>query len=85
MLEDEEDFEGSGFNDEMMSNGFGNGNGDEEEEEEDDDSLVYFVIEESTGYMAPTLKILSILHTLLSFLCIIGYNCLKVRTNISVC
>ncbi|XP_072885345.1 ryanodine receptor 1-like isoform X1 [Hemitrygon akajei] len=78
VVEDEEDFEAAGFEDDMISTGFGNGNGDEEEEEEDEDSLVYFVLEESTGYMAPTLKILSILHTLLSFLCIIGYNYLKV-------
>eukprot|EP00061_Rhincodon_typus_P018969 g48375.t1 len=79
-LEDEEDLEGPGFEDDMVSVGFGNGNGngDEEEEEDDEDSLVYFVLEESTGYMAPTLKALSILHTLLSFLCIIGYNYLKV-------
>ncbi|XP_007909260.1 ryanodine receptor 1 isoform X6 [Callorhinchus milii] len=78
VLEDEESFEEAGFEDDSGGSGFGNGNGGEEEEEEDDNSLVYFVLEESTGYMAPTLKFLSVLHTLISFLCIIGYNCLKV-------
>uniref|UniRef100_A0A8C3P7U1 Ryanodine receptor 1 n=1 Tax=Chrysemys picta bellii TaxID=8478 RepID=A0A8C3P7U1_CHRPI len=42
------------------------------------DSVVYFFLEESTGYMQPTLQFLSITHTLVAFLCIIGYNCLKV-------
>uniref|UniRef100_A0A8C3HTJ9 Ryanodine receptor 1 n=1 Tax=Chrysemys picta bellii TaxID=8478 RepID=A0A8C3HTJ9_CHRPI len=41
-------------------------------------SVVYFFLEESTGYMQPTLQFLSITHTLVAFLCIIGYNCLKV-------
>uniref|UniRef100_A0A8K9UIP4 Ryanodine receptor 2 n=1 Tax=Oncorhynchus mykiss TaxID=8022 RepID=A0A8K9UIP4_ONCMY len=39
---------------------------------------VHFVLEESTGYMEPTLRILAILHTVISFCCIIGYYCLKV-------
>uniref|UniRef100_A0A1A8C289 Ryanodine receptor 1b (Skeletal) n=1 Tax=Nothobranchius kadleci TaxID=1051664 RepID=A0A1A8C289_NOTKA len=33
---------------------------------------------ESTGYMQPTLAFLAILHTVISFICIIGYNCLKI-------
>ncbi|MGH0136182.1 UNVERIFIED_CONTAM: hypothetical protein FKN15_059741 [Acipenser sinensis] len=70
----DDDFEGSGlFEQEMEGSGFEEG-GDEDEE----DSVVYFFLEESTGYMQPTLSFLSILHTLISFLCIIGYNCLKV-------
>uniref|UniRef100_A0A8D2LE34 Ryanodine receptor 1 n=1 Tax=Varanus komodoensis TaxID=61221 RepID=A0A8D2LE34_VARKO len=44
----------------------------------DCDSMVYFFLEESTGYMQPALRILAIIHTLVAFLCIIGYNCLKV-------
>nr|XP_032804165.1 ryanodine receptor 2-like isoform X12 [Petromyzon marinus] len=47
-------------------------------EEEDEDALVHFVLEESTGYMEPALRMLAIVHTLISFLCIIGYYCLKV-------
>ncbi|XP_009995897.1 PREDICTED: ryanodine receptor 2 [Chaetura pelagica] len=39
---------------------------------------VYYVLEESSGYMEPTLRILAILHTVISFFCIIGYYCLKV-------
>uniref|UniRef100_A0A8C5PNN5 Ryanodine receptor 1 n=1 Tax=Leptobrachium leishanense TaxID=445787 RepID=A0A8C5PNN5_9ANUR len=69
----EEDFEGSGMEEEMTV--LDEGGGDEEDEE---DSMVYFFLEESTGYMQPTLNILSIVHTLIAFLCIIGYNCLKV-------
>ncbi|XP_051788410.1 ryanodine receptor 1-like isoform X7 [Erpetoichthys calabaricus] len=70
----EDEFEGSGlFEEEAEGSGFEEG-GDEEEE----DSVVYYFLEESTGYMQPTLVFLSILHTLISFLCIIGYNCLKV-------
>ncbi|XP_026545990.1 ryanodine receptor 1-like isoform X3 [Notechis scutatus] len=66
---------GSGFGgDDNGGNGDGNGNGDEDEE----DSVVYFFLEESTGYMQPALQFLSIVHTLVAFLCIIGYNCLKV-------
>uniref|UniRef100_A0A670ZXD0 Ryanodine receptor 1 n=1 Tax=Pseudonaja textilis TaxID=8673 RepID=A0A670ZXD0_PSETE len=66
---------GSGFGgDDNGGNGDGNGNGDEDEE----DSVVYFFLEESTGYMQPALQFLSIIHTLVAFLCIIGYNCLKV-------
>lgn len=39
---------------------------------------VRFVLEESSGYMEPMLRILAILHTIISFFCIIGYYCLKV-------
>ncbi|XP_071891689.1 ryanodine receptor 2 isoform X1 [Anas platyrhynchos] len=39
---------------------------------------VHYVLEESSGYMEPTLRILAILHTIISFFCIIGYYCLKV-------
>lgn len=38
---------------------------------------VRFVLEESSGYMEPMLRILAILHTVISFFCIIGYYCLK--------
>ncbi|XP_057715474.1 ryanodine receptor 3-like isoform X8 [Corythoichthys intestinalis] len=48
------------------------------EEEEEDDSLEYFILQESTGYMAPTLRCLAILHTIISFLCVVGYYYLKV-------
>lgn len=39
---------------------------------------VRFVLEETSGYMEPMLRILAILHTVISFFCIIGYYCLKV-------
>uniref|UniRef100_A0A803SYT7 Ryanodine receptor 1 n=1 Tax=Anolis carolinensis TaxID=28377 RepID=A0A803SYT7_ANOCA len=85
----EEEFEGSGFEgdldggsgggsgfggDDDGGDGNGNGNGDED----DEDSVVYYFLEESTGYMQPALQFLAIIHTLVAFLCIIGYNCLKV-------
>lgn len=57
--------------------GWGSGAGEEAEDEEDE-NMVYYFLEESTGYMAPALRCLSLLHTLVAFLCIIGYNCLKV-------
>uniref|UniRef100_A0A3B3DVI6 Ryanodine receptor 1a (skeletal) n=1 Tax=Oryzias melastigma TaxID=30732 RepID=A0A3B3DVI6_ORYME len=64
-------FEGSG--EEAEGSGMSEG-GDEEEE----DVPVYYYLEESTGYMQPTLAFLAILHTVISFICIIGYNCLKI-------
>ncbi|XP_050977788.1 ryanodine receptor 1 isoform X5 [Labeo rohita] len=59
-----EDFEGSG----------GEDGGDDDDEE----GPVYYFLEESTGYMQPTLACLAILHTVIAFLSIIGYNCLKI-------
>ncbi|KAL2082744.1 hypothetical protein ACEWY4_022562 [Coilia grayii] len=53
-------------------------NGDDEEEEEDEDGMEYYVLHESTGYMAPTLTFLAILHTVISLLCVLGYSYLKV-------
>ncbi|KAK7904971.1 hypothetical protein WMY93_017578 [Mugilogobius chulae] len=47
-------------------------------EEEEEGALEYFVLQESTGYMAPTLRCLAILHTIISFLCVLGYYYLKV-------
>ncbi|XP_028285731.1 ryanodine receptor 2 [Parambassis ranga] len=41
-------------------------------------ATVRFVLEESSGYMEPMLRILAVLHTVISFFCIIGYYCLKV-------
>uniref|UniRef100_A0A673MWT3 Ryanodine receptor 3 n=1 Tax=Sinocyclocheilus rhinocerous TaxID=307959 RepID=A0A673MWT3_9TELE len=49
-----------------------------EEEEEDEGVLEYFVLQESTGYMAPTLRFLAVMHTVISFLCVLGYYYLKV-------
>ncbi|GCB62217.1 hypothetical protein scyTo_0009481, partial [Scyliorhinus torazame] len=43
-----------------------------------DDSVDYYVLQETTGYMAPTLTFLAIIHTIISMLCIIGYYVLKV-------
>ncbi|KAI5090640.1 ryanodine receptor 3 isoform X3 [Silurus meridionalis] len=58
---------------------------DEEEEEswggsddEDEDDIEFYVLQESTGYMAPTLTFLAVLHTIISLLCVVGYYCLKV-------
>ncbi|CAL8272401.1 unnamed protein product [Merluccius merluccius] len=47
-------------------------------EEEEEGVMEYFVLQESTGYMAPTLRFLAILHTVISFLCVVGYYYLKV-------
>ncbi|XP_072301866.1 ryanodine receptor 3 isoform X3 [Eucyclogobius newberryi] len=56
--------------------------GAEEEEEEDDENTLFdmdeFVLQESTGYMLPTLRFLAIFHTVISLLCLVGYYCLKV-------
>ncbi|XP_062863974.1 ryanodine receptor 3 [Trichomycterus rosablanca] len=49
------------------------GRGDEEEV-----GIEYFVLQENTGYMAPTLRFLAVLHTIISFLCVVGYYYLKV-------
>ncbi|XP_074978445.1 ryanodine receptor 1 isoform X5 [Caretta caretta] len=73
-----EELEDSGLLEELAGgSGFG-ASGDGAGEDEEEDSVVYFFLEESTGYMQPTLQFLSITHTLVAFLCIIGYNCLKV-------
>lgn len=55
--------------------GDGDGDGGEGAEEP---SVVYYCLEESTGYMQPALRALAVAHTIVAFLCIIGYNCLKV-------
>ncbi|CAM4614785.1 unnamed protein product [Lepidochelys kempii] len=73
IIEESYDFKNS-TNSSRHSSSTGDGAGEDEEE----DSVVYFFLEESTGYMQPTLQFLSITHTLVAFLCIIGYNCLKV-------
>ncbi|XP_046719892.1 ryanodine receptor 1-like isoform X1 [Silurus meridionalis] len=70
-------FEGSGIDD--GSGGEPEGSGMEENGEEDDEEgPLYYFLEESTGYMEPAMAFFGILHTIISFLCIIGYNCLKV-------
>ncbi|KAM9380915.1 ryanodine receptor 3 [Phaethornis superciliosus] len=48
------------------------------DEEEEEEGMVFFVLEESTGYMAPALRGLAVIHTIISFVCVIGYYCLKV-------
>uniref|UniRef100_A0A9J8AYF0 Ryanodine receptor 1a (skeletal) n=1 Tax=Cyprinus carpio carpio TaxID=630221 RepID=A0A9J8AYF0_CYPCA len=47
-------------------------------DDDDEEGPVYFFLEESTGYMQPTLSCLAIVHTIIAFLSIIGYNCLKI-------
>uniref|UniRef100_A0A8C4NNS5 Ryanodine receptor 3 n=1 Tax=Dicentrarchus labrax TaxID=13489 RepID=A0A8C4NNS5_DICLA len=37
-----------------------------------------FVLQESTGYMLPTLRFLAVFHTVISLVCLFGYYCLKV-------
>ncbi|CAL8317333.1 unnamed protein product [Merluccius merluccius] len=53
-----------------------------EDEEEDDENTLFdmdeFVLQESTGYMAPTLRFMAIFHTVISLLCLVGYYYLKV-------
>ena len=63
-----------GFGDGGDGDGGDGGDGGEEEP-----SVVYYCLEESTGYMQPALRALAVAHTIVAFLCIIGYNCLKVR------
>lgn len=53
------------------------------DEEDDEGGMEYFVLQESTGYMAPTLRFLAILHTVISFLCVVGYYYLKVHFSIT--
>lgn len=79
----EDDIEGSGAGD-LSGAGSGDGSGwaGEEAEGDEDENMVYYFLEESTGYMEPALRCLSLLHTLVAFLCIIGYNCLKVRCHL---
>uniref|UniRef100_A0ACB8G4S4 Uncharacterized protein n=1 Tax=Sphaerodactylus townsendi TaxID=933632 RepID=A0ACB8G4S4_9SAUR len=48
------------------------------DEDEDEEGVVFFVLQESTGYMAPTLRTLAVVHTIISFVCVVGYYCLKV-------
>uniref|UniRef100_A0A3Q2TD46 Ryanodine receptor 3 n=1 Tax=Fundulus heteroclitus TaxID=8078 RepID=A0A3Q2TD46_FUNHE len=65
--------------------------GETEEEDEDEDSwggeedeentlfdMDEFVLQESTGYMLPTLRFLAVFHTVISLVCLVGYYCLKV-------
>uniref|UniRef100_A0A673ZNU6 Ryanodine receptor 3 n=1 Tax=Salmo trutta TaxID=8032 RepID=A0A673ZNU6_SALTR len=47
-------------------------------DDEDEGGEEYFVLEESTGYMAPILCFLAVFHTALSILCLVGYYFLKV-------
>uniref|UniRef100_A0A3Q4GHR2 Ryanodine receptor 1 n=1 Tax=Neolamprologus brichardi TaxID=32507 RepID=A0A3Q4GHR2_NEOBR len=47
-------------------------------EDDDEEGPLYYFLEESTGYMEPAMAFFGIVHTIISFLCIIGYNCLKV-------
>ncbi|KAJ8780551.1 hypothetical protein J1605_011466 [Eschrichtius robustus] len=47
-------------------------------DEEEEEAVVFFVLQESTGYMAPTLRALAIIHTIISLVCVVGYYCLKV-------
>ncbi|KAJ8393523.1 hypothetical protein AAFF_G00059960 [Aldrovandia affinis] len=48
------------------------------DEDEDEGGMEYFILQESSGYMAPALCFLAVLHTVISFLCVVGYYCLKV-------
>lgn len=51
----------------------------DDDEDEDDGGMEYYVLQENTGYMAPTLTFLAVLHTVIALLCVVGYYCLKVR------
>lgn len=52
--------------------------GGSDDDEEEDSDMEFYVLQEGTGYMAPTLTFLAILHTVISLLCVVGYYCLKV-------
>ncbi|XP_061668950.1 ryanodine receptor 3 [Syngnathoides biaculeatus] len=48
---------------------------------DDEDTLFdmdEFVLQESSGYMLPTLRFLAVFHTVISLVCLVGYYCLKV-------
>uniref|UniRef100_A0A8C8FAS9 Ryanodine receptor 3 n=1 Tax=Oncorhynchus tshawytscha TaxID=74940 RepID=A0A8C8FAS9_ONCTS len=49
-----------------------------DDDDDDEGGEEYFVLEESTGYMAPILCFLAVFHTALSILCLVGYYFLKV-------
>ncbi|TNN26059.1 Ryanodine receptor 1 [Liparis tanakae] len=86
--QDAEEMEGSGLSEGsgmFEASGFFEGSGEEPEgsgmgegEEDEEEVPIYFYLEESTGYMQPALSFLAALHTVISFICIIGYNCLKI-------
>lgn len=59
----------------------GSWGGAEDEGDEDDERVQYFTLQESTGYMAPTLTFLAVFHTVISYLCVIGYYYLKVNMH----
>lgn len=78
-----DEFEGSGFFEgsglfEGSAEDFEGSGGEDGGDDEDEEGPVYYFLEESTGYMQPTLSFLAILHTVIAFISIIGYNCLKV-------
>lgn len=52
--------------------------------EDDKEGTVYFVLEESSGYMELALHFLAVAHTVISFCCIIGYYCLKVHWHVGL-
>uniref|UniRef100_A0AAQ5Z2K5 Ryanodine receptor 3 n=1 Tax=Amphiprion ocellaris TaxID=80972 RepID=A0AAQ5Z2K5_AMPOC len=54
------------------------GGGDEEDDENTLFDMDEFVLQESTGYMLPTLRFLAVFHTVISLVCLVGYYCLKV-------
>ena len=55
---------------------------DAEDDNEDGENTLFdmdeFVLQESTGYMLPTLRFLAIFHTVISLVCLVGYYYLKV-------
>lgn len=63
----------------------GSWSGAEDEGDEDDEGSEYFILQESTGYMAPTLTFLAVFHSVISLLCVIGYYYLKVNTHYTCC
>ena len=72
-------FEGSGLFEGSGEDPEGSGGMDEGGDDDEEEGPVYYYLEESTGYMQPTMLFISVLHTVISFICIIGYNCLKVK------
>uniref|UniRef100_W5KMZ7 Ryanodine receptor 1 n=1 Tax=Astyanax mexicanus TaxID=7994 RepID=W5KMZ7_ASTMX len=71
-------FEGSGIFESSGEEIEGSAAEDSMGDDDDEEGPVYYFLEESTGYMQPTLSFLAVLHTVISFICIIGYNCLKI-------
>ncbi|CAG7835911.1 unnamed protein product [Allacma fusca] len=70
--------DGSGYSAEDMDGGSGSGNGTLIEDEEEEDALEFVHIDEKYFYMGHLIRILSIIHSIVSLAMLIAYYHLKV-------